>query len=152
MKTDNLIKNQNGVALVEFGLILPLLILLIFGIIEFSLLLYNQQVITNASREGARAGIIVRSPRLTNQEVIDQVKKYARSQLITFGNDTLEDSDINLLPVNDDPDTFNPATERCRTFGCDLRIAVSYNYDFLVLSNLGFGQKKLQAVSIMRME
>lgn len=152
MKTGNLIKNQNGVALVEFGLILPLLILLIFGIIEFSLLLYNQQVITNASREGARAGVIVRVPRVTNQEIIDQVKSYARSHLITFGHDTLEDSDIALLPVNDDPSTFNPTTERCRTFGCDLRVAVSYNYDFLVLSNLGFGQRNLQAVSIMRME
>ena len=59
MKTHNFIKNQNGVALVEFGLILPLLILLLFGITEFSLLLYNKQVITNAAREGARAGIII---------------------------------------------------------------------------------------------
>jgi Flp pilus assembly protein TadG len=58
------LKSQKGVAAVEFALVLPLLVLLIFGIIEFSLLMFNKQVITNASREGARAGIVAGTPRL----------------------------------------------------------------------------------------
>ena len=45
--------NQKGAALIEFAIVLPLLLLLVFGAIEFGLLFYNKQVITNASREGA---------------------------------------------------------------------------------------------------
>ena len=141
MKTRNFIKNQNGVALVEFGLILPLLILLLFGIIEFALLVFNQQVITNASREGARAGIIVKIPRITDPEIRTVVKDYARNHLITFGDDILEDGNIDILPSG-----------RCTSFGCDLEVAVHYRYDFLVLSTLGFGPIDLKAASIMKME
>jgi len=155
MKPKMITRDQNGLETIEFALILPLLVLIIFGIIEFGLLLYNKQILTNACREGARAGIVVRSPiRLSNSEIRTVVKNYAEKYLVTFGSDTLEDADIVLLPINND--TFNPATnpaiDRCTTFGCDLKVAVTYNYDFLVLSNLGFGQINLNPVSIMRME
>lgn len=43
-----------GLAAVEFALILPLLLLLLFGIINFGILMYDQAVVTNAAREGAR--------------------------------------------------------------------------------------------------
>lgn len=49
---------QKGVAAVEFAIVAPLLFLLIFGIISYGIMLYNQAVITNASRAGARAGIV----------------------------------------------------------------------------------------------
>ena len=51
-------KRQSGQALVELALVLPLLLILAFGIVEFGLLMYNKAVITNASREGARVGIV----------------------------------------------------------------------------------------------
>ena len=54
MKTRSKITNQDGVAAVEFAIILPFLVILIFGMIEFSLVLYNKAMITNASRVGAR--------------------------------------------------------------------------------------------------
>jgi Flp pilus assembly protein TadG len=44
----------NGTAIVEFALILPLLLVLVFGAINFGALMYDQSVITNAAREGAR--------------------------------------------------------------------------------------------------
>ena len=153
MKPKMITRDQNGGAAVEFALILPLFILLIFGIIEFGLLLYNEHILTNACREGARAGIVIRSPtRLSNPEIRTVVKNYAEKYLVTFGSDTLENTDIVLLIINNDSNTFNPATDRCTSFGCDLKVAVTYHYDFLVLSNLGFGQKTLNPVSIMRME
>ena len=153
MKTRTIIKNQNGATAVEFALILPLLILILFGIIEFGLLLYNQQVITNAAREGARAGVIVRYPdRLSNDDIKDEVIKYGKAHLITFGSGTLEPN-ITILPINNssfDP-TVDPPVDRCTHFGCHLIVEVNYYYDFLVLSRL-FGQKHLRAVSVMRME
>lgn len=50
--------NQRGSAVLEMALILPLLLMLLFGIIEFSRVLSVKQVITNAAREGARAGAV----------------------------------------------------------------------------------------------
>ena len=40
---------QRGAALVEFTLVVPLLLMILFGIIEFSVLLYDKAVVTNAS-------------------------------------------------------------------------------------------------------
>ena len=51
-------KNQRGGAAVEFAIVVPLLVLILFGTIDFALLFYNKQVITNASREGARSAIV----------------------------------------------------------------------------------------------
>jgi Flp pilus assembly protein TadG len=63
------LKREEGAAAIEFALLLPLLMLILFGIIEFGLVLYNQEVITNASREGARYGIVIGSPRPTTGQI-----------------------------------------------------------------------------------
>ena len=150
MKTKMMIRDQNGGAVVEFAIILPLLIVLLFGSVEFGLLLYNKQIITSACREGARAGIVSRTPGLSNDAIEDEVIKYGKAYLVTFGSDTLEKADIDLLTINNNSTTFNPATDRCTSFGCDLKVVVTYDYDFLVLS--AFGPITLNAKTIMKME
>jgi Flp pilus assembly protein TadG len=47
-------KNQRGAAAVEFALLLPLLVAIVFGISQFGIAFNNWIVITNAAREGAR--------------------------------------------------------------------------------------------------
>jgi Flp pilus assembly protein TadG len=49
---------RRGQALVEFALILPLLLLLVFGIIEFARAWNQYQVLTDAAREAARTAVI----------------------------------------------------------------------------------------------
>lgn len=51
-------KNQSGAATVEFALIVPILILLVFGIIQFGIAFNNQLAITHAAREGARLAAV----------------------------------------------------------------------------------------------
>ena len=170
MRTEFITKDQNGLAAVELGLILPVLILIIFGIIELGLLLYNQQVITNASREGARAGIVARSPRtfLPNDpedpdpvDVKWVVNKWIADHLVTFGEATnnppvvkihdgdFDDEELDLHEPDESGYTWdNP----CTTFRCPLQVTVEYDYDFLVLSIFGFGPKTLSAQTTMLME
>lgn len=52
-------ENQRGVAVIELAIVLPVLLILFAGITEFGIAYYNKQVMTNASREGARFGIYV---------------------------------------------------------------------------------------------
>jgi Flp pilus assembly protein TadG len=49
---------RRGAAAVEFALIAPVLFLMIFGMIEFGRAVMVQQILTNASREGARRAIL----------------------------------------------------------------------------------------------
>ncbi|PKM76263.1 MAG: pilus assembly protein TadE [Firmicutes bacterium HGW-Firmicutes-15] len=51
-------KSQQGQALVELALVLPILLMLLFGIIEFGRIFGAYMVITNLSREGARYGVV----------------------------------------------------------------------------------------------
>ena len=143
MKKKMTIKEQNGGAAVEFALILPLFFLLLFGIVEFGLVLYNKQVITNASREGARAGIVAGIPRLDDAGIQTAVNKYANNYLVNFGAGA-----INFNPpiTPADPRTNEPY------FGQDLTVTVTYPYNFLVLSSFGFGPITLRAQTIMKME
>jgi Flp pilus assembly protein TadG len=49
---------RRGAAVVEFAILAPVLILLIFGMVEYGRMVMVQQLLTNASREGARVGIL----------------------------------------------------------------------------------------------
>ena len=139
MQKKSIFFNQKGATAVEFAIVLSLLITLIFGIIEFGLCIFNRQVITNAAREGARAGIIARPVRLSNDEVKAVVVNFGAQHLVTFGDDVLTVDDV-VIPA------------RCLKFQCDLEVQVNYVYEFLFLSNIGIGPLNLRATSVMRME
>ncbi len=49
---------RRGQALVEFALVLPLLLLLLVGLVEFGRAWNLHQVVTDASREGARHAVL----------------------------------------------------------------------------------------------
>jgi Flp pilus assembly protein TadG len=50
--------NQYGQSMIEFGLILPLLVLVVAGIVDLGRAFYASITITNAAREGARFGTL----------------------------------------------------------------------------------------------
>jgi len=52
-------KNEQGVALIEFAIAAPLLILLFMGIVEFGWLFNGWVTITGAAREGARIAVYI---------------------------------------------------------------------------------------------
>ncbi len=52
------LQGERAQALVEYALVLPILLLLLLGIMEFGILVFNYNTIANAAREGARYGIV----------------------------------------------------------------------------------------------
>ena len=138
-----IIKNQKGAAIVEFAIVLPLLIIFAFGIIEFGLMWYNTQVIINASREGARAGIVRVGPDYLDEWELKQlVVDYCNQRLIDFGGTTVTLGDVDLYPPND---TLRQADD----FGDDFSVTVTYNYTSL----FGAGPHlTLQRKTLMKLE
>ena len=65
--------NERGQALVEAALTFPLLFLIFFGIIEFSLVIFSYNTISSAAREGARYGIVSTAPPRTPTEIENYV-------------------------------------------------------------------------------
>jgi Flp pilus assembly protein TadG len=54
------IRNERGQTMTEFALILPLLVLLLFGVIQFGIVFHNYISITDATRAGARKAAVSR--------------------------------------------------------------------------------------------
>jgi len=144
------LKQEKGASAVEFAVILPVLVLILFGLVEFGILLYNKQVLTNASREGARAGIVVEVPKKDTTAIKQIIKNYCNNPdgagnnnplLINFNgiNNTINDSNIQIIGAQG-------------VFGTDLGVTITYTYSFFVLSNLGFNPVELKATTIMKHE
>jgi Flp pilus assembly protein TadG len=55
------LKSQRGAELIEMALILPLLLLVLVGIVDFGFLFQRYEVLTNAAREGARIAVLGQS-------------------------------------------------------------------------------------------
>lgn len=150
MKKNQVLHNQQGGVAVEFALVVMLLALVLFAIVEFGLFLFNRQIIINAAREAARAGIVVSLPRLNNNQIAQVARNFCEANLVSFGTAPL--LTVTIPPVGNDPAAIAAGTERCLTFGCDLNVSLSYNYDFLVLSSFGIGPEQITGVAQMRME
>jgi Flp pilus assembly protein TadG len=136
--------SRQGQSIVEFAFVLPLLLLLTFGIIEFGFFVYNKQIITNAAREGARVGIIATQPRVPASgadSITAIVDGYCANHLVTFGNASSPVTTVTGYAPN-------------AAFGSNLSVRVDYSYSFLFFPIL-LNQSKvssIEAVAVMRYE
>jgi Flp pilus assembly protein TadG len=142
-------RSDSGQAIVEFALVLPILIILLLGITDFGIALYDKAVITNASREGARAGIKFMTDSDGNYAPLDQtairtvVHDYWQPRLIAFDGNT--------------PTTTAPRTGTSPEYGGNgqVDVTVTYTHKFLAIpSFLGLVNNKItmNARTIMRLE
>ena len=51
-------RGEDGASAVEFALVVPLLLMLFFGIISFGIILAQNMALNNGAREGARFGVV----------------------------------------------------------------------------------------------
>lgn len=102
-------------------MVLPLLLSLLFGIAEFSVMFSRWHAVTNAAREGARTAIVFRAP-CDEATVMDEVRVRVRSYIAPLGI-TVTDAQIVIEGVCGTPET-------------NTRVQVTVPYQFQVLSNL----------------
>jgi len=130
------LKNEKGQSLVEFAILLPVLLLLIMGILEFGLMLNSYLTINNSAREGARLGVVVGSNLGSDTEISDLIKKISP-------NLNREDLTINIMP-----------SLAGRKSGGTISVEVKYNYKLTIpiISNILGNVMVLKAQTSMRIE
>lgn len=113
-------KNSKGQGLVEFGLILPLLLVLVFGIIQYGIIFNGMITVTSAAKEGAR----IASVGGTAGDVETRVENTLRASfLVAF--DLKNDPDVKIVVTPSlDPDE--------RTYGDPLVVEVESYVPILV--------------------
>ena len=142
-----LTESKKGAAMVELAIILPVLLVILFGIMEFGFILYDKAVITNASREGARAGIVYRANVATGD-----YQPYTAAEIQGVVNTYLGNGNSLIPPA---APTITVPDGVCTGTAFPLRVRVVCTYSFFVLPNLVTsitGPLTLSGESIMRCE
>jgi len=139
-----------GAATVEFAIIISVFLLIVAGIMDFGHAWYMQQVITNASREGARYGITYRTDtsglRIAPAALTPSISTY----LLNTYNLT------NLLPPDSSPTiTCGGTGLGTGTRGATLEVNITAQKSWFIISSFipGLGdQKTLKASTVMLCE
>lgn len=86
--------SERGAVAVEMAILLPILLLMVLGIIEFGRALNAQITLTNAAREGVRVMAIGND---------DAVARQAAQNAAVILNPPLNDDDIDIVAACSDP-------------------------------------------------
>lgn len=68
------LNRDKGAALVELAIVLPLLILIVFGVCEFGWVMYVNNALGNAGREGARFAAVTYAVKANDPRVAAHVR------------------------------------------------------------------------------
>lgn len=90
-------KREDGQAMVEFALILPIFLLILCGILDFGWLFYNQLSLNNACREGARYAVVNTAEDANTQAIINHIENATTT---VFANDGV-DIEVTYSSPND---------------------------------------------------
>ena len=104
---------QNGQELVEFAIVLPLLLLVAFGVLDLGRIFHSAITITNAAREGARFG-------MTHVEDVDGIVVAT----LTEAQDSGIDLSTSIIEVT--------CPEGCGS-GLPIRVTIQYNFTFIMV-------------------
>jgi Flp pilus assembly protein TadG len=117
MKLSRLGRDTKGQALLEFALVLPILLLVVLGILEFGRAWNLAQMMSDVAREGARRAVLA-DPTITEQAV----KDFMATKLETAGvpvaamsppTGSIEFTDTNGVAIWH-PSTGDPVTATIR--------------------------------------
>ncbi|MCX7745535.1 MAG: pilus assembly protein [Clostridia bacterium] len=132
MLRKRLLANKKGQSVVETALVLPIIILILVGIIDFGLMFNNYLVIANASREGARNAAV----GSTDMEVFS---------IIANMTSTLNNAKMKI--------TIYPSPS-LRKKGEEIKVTVEYDNDLItpIMSSIIPNPLHLKSETVMRIE
>ncbi len=94
------LQKQHGQAAVEFALILPLFLMLVFAITEFGRLWMTQHALATASRTGCRKAIL---PTSTESDVVQTVNTFCAAASLDTDKVTVSSSNVGIDGTSGNP-------------------------------------------------
>lgn len=140
--------NRKGQALVEFALVLPVLLLLVVGMLEFARAWNLHQSMTDAVREGARRAVLADCTAPCAPGLVDSVYAPMWRYLQQAGyNPTYAAMGVCDSPATNCATTSRPAPgANWKTHGQLVTIVLSFPYKFFVLGNKAITMKSTLTV------
>jgi Flp pilus assembly protein TadG len=101
---------EKGQALVEFALLVPIFLVLMFAIVDFGMGFYSWITVTNGAREGARLGAVLASSDEITDRVYDSVNlpDEATKMTVTVTNAQGPPGESVVVQVDYDYDFITP--------------------------------------------
>jgi hypothetical protein len=91
--------DERGAAAVEFAIVVPVFLLVVFGMIDFTRAYYTQSAIAAAVREGARMAAVQVHPNDAASQLL--VKQRVSNYVVPFGNAPIPLADISIQMLDD---------------------------------------------------
>jgi Flp pilus assembly protein TadG len=91
------LQNDKGQSVVEFALVLPLLLILVVGIIEWGIVLWAQSAFDDATRAGARAASVMTDWDVNRQNDTTAVKNVVKNDLGSLPSIVKQNIDSNIV-------------------------------------------------------
>jgi Flp pilus assembly protein TadG len=132
-------RSDAGQAVVEFALIAPAVILIMFGVLSFGLIFSWKNVLNNAAREGARAGAICMTDDQIRAVVASNCTVLPSAGTVVVGITSL-DTGGNPLPANN------------RQRGGTVTVTVNYIANVVSIPGIMSNTKLLTAQATFRSE
>jgi hypothetical protein len=142
------IRDERGVALVEFALVLPLLLLMLFGMLEFGKAFNYWLDANHLANEGVRYAVVNKNPGLPAGQTLQQwVKGQGDTNEFRSGGTNSVPTAAQVTICFPDGATKSDAGDAVR-----VKVAVSYNLLPFLSSTLGVGQVQLVGTATQRIE
>jgi Flp pilus assembly protein TadG len=124
--------DERGVALIEFALVLPLLLLIMFGMIDFGKAFNYWNDETHLANEAARQAVVNRCPGCgSGQKINDWVRTQADSaELRNGGTQSISSPGVSICIWFPKPDPVN-APIRAHAVGDPVQVVVKAQYNWL---------------------
>lgn len=121
---------ESGVAMIEFTLVFPLFLGMVFTILDVSMIIYDMSLLTNTGREWARASIVAADP--TQQDPLGYYWKVGSTLNVVAPKDYCIGKMISLGSAEKDcsPSVLN--FQAAPVTGDVLTVQVSYAYSSLI--------------------
>jgi hypothetical protein len=145
-------RRQDGQALPEFALVLPLLVLLLFGIVDFGKAFNYWNDATHISAEGARYAAVNSKPYPGSPGTL-QAQLLAEGDTAELRNGGTESVGSApqvcvSFPDPDDPAAINPDPRR----GDPVRVTMTFEYSWLPVLDLDATSTEISSSAVMRLE
>jgi len=128
------LRDTGGAAMVEFAIACLVFCTVVAGIIDLGLAFYVRQVVTNASREGARYGVVYQTDANGNRITPNNLTQPRGS----IQNDVLNYYlSSTYLPAGSNPSvSVSGSGYTTGTMGQPVQVTVSATYNWIMLDNL----------------